>query len=49
MNILKLIIQIAMLLYIGFIVLCLAIATYINLKKKEKSEDEKIQKQKNND
>lgn len=49
MNILKLIIQIAMLLYIAFIILCLGIATYINLCKKEKRTDEKIQKQKDND
>lgn len=49
MNVLKLIIQIAMLLYIAFIVLCLGIATYVNLAKKEKAEDEKIQKQENND
>lgn len=48
MNVLKLIIQIAMLLYIAFIVLCLGIATYVNLAKKEKT-DEKIQKQENND
>ena len=48
MEVLKLIIQIAMSVYIGFIVLCLGIAIYLNLTKKEKT-DEKIQKQKDND
>ncbi len=48
MEIVKLIIQIAMLLYMAFIVLCLGIAIYLNLTKKEKT-DEKIQKQENND
>ena len=48
MEIVKLIIQIAILLYMGFVVLCLGIAIYLNLTKKEKT-DEKIQKQKDND
>lgn len=48
MEVLKLIIQIAMLAYVGFIVLCLGIAIYLNLTKKEKT-DEKIQEQKDND
>lgn len=43
MEIVKLIIKIAMLIYAAFVVLCLGIATYINLIKKEKT-DEKIQK-----
>lgn len=41
MNILKLIIQIAMLLYISFIVLCLGIATYLSLTKKEKTDEDR--------
>ena len=41
MNILKLIIQIAMLLYISFIVLCLGIAMYLNLTKKEKTDEDR--------
>ena len=44
MDILKLILQIIILAYIGFIVLCLGIATYLNLAKKEETKDEKIQK-----
>lgn len=40
MNILKLIIQIAMLLYMAFIVLCLGIATYLNLAKKEETKED---------
>lgn len=39
MEIIRLIIKIAMLLYIGFVVLCLGIATYINLKKKTNEDD----------
>lgn len=39
MDILKLILQIIILVYIGFIVLCLGIATYINLKKKTNEDD----------
>ena len=41
MDILTLIIKIALLIYAGFIVLCLGIATYLNLAKKEET-DEKI-------
>lgn len=41
MEIVKLIIQIAMLLYISFIVLCLGIAMYLNLTKKEKSNEDR--------
>lgn len=40
MNILKLIIRIAMLAYIGFIVLCLGIATYMNLTKREETKED---------
>lgn len=40
MNILKLIIQVAMILYITFIVLCLGIATYLNLAKKEETKED---------
>ena len=39
MDIIKLILQIIILVYIGFIVLCLGIATYINLKKKTNKEE----------
>lgn len=41
MEIVKLIIQIAILLYMGFVVLCLGIATYINLAKKEKTDEDR--------
>lgn len=41
MNLLKLIIQVAMLLYIAFIVLCLGIAMYLNLTKKEKTDEDR--------
>ena len=40
MDILKLIIKIAILAYIGFIVLCLGIATYMNLAKKEETKED---------
>lgn len=41
MNLLKLIIQVAMLLYIAFIFLCLGIAMYLNLTKKEKTDEDR--------
>lgn len=41
MNLLELIIQVAMLLYIALIVLCLGIATYINIAKKEKTDEDR--------
>lgn len=40
MEIVKLIIQIAILLYMGFVVLCLGIATYLNLAKKEETKED---------
>ena len=40
MEVLKFIIQIAMLFYAGFIVLCLGIATYLNLAKKEETKED---------
>lgn len=40
MDILKLILQIIILAYIGFIVLCLGIATYFNLVKKERTDED---------
>lgn len=40
MEIVKLIIKIAMLIYAGFIVLCLGIATYLNLAKKEETNED---------
>ena len=40
MDILKLILQIIILAYIGFIVLCLGIATYLNLAKKEETKED---------
>ena len=40
MEIIRLIIKIAMLLYIGFVVLCLGIATYLNLAKKEETKED---------
>lgn len=41
MDILKLILQIIILAYIGFIVLCLGIAMYLNLTKKEKTDEDR--------
>lgn len=41
MEIVKLIIKIAMLIYAGFIVLCLGIAMYLNLTKKEKTDEDR--------
>ena len=41
MEIVKLIIQIAILLYMGFVVLCLGIAMYLNLTKKEKTDEDR--------
>lgn len=40
MDILKLIIKIAILAYIGFIFLCLGIATYMNLAKMEETKED---------
>lgn len=40
MEIVKLIMKIVILVYISFIVLCLGIATYFNLTKKEKTDED---------
>jgi len=40
LEVLKFIIQIAIIIYGGFIVLCLGIATYLNLAKKEETKED---------